>query len=396
MEAYIQEWLNLLVRFVHVVAAIMWIGDSFLFMFLDKSLEPSRTERSGDVMGEMWMTHGGGFYELVKRRSLRQDELPPVLHWFKWESYTTWISGFFLLVIVYYMGGAMLLTNPSGISLLPWQAALLSVGVLALGWILYDILCTVFVRQTFFLAILCVLLLIGISYGLTFVFSPRAVFLHIGAMMATVMSGNVFFRIIPGQKKMMADTLANREVNTMYGVRAKVRSTHNHYITFPVLFMMLSNHFPLLYGFTHPWLMISALFVFGVGVKHWMNVKSAVNPALVTLTLSAFGGIIWMTYPQQTAKPISTANLPAVSDERVWMIIQSRCVTCHAQKTTHPAFPEAQGGVRFDSLQNVQQFAERIYIRAVETRTMPLANLTTMTDAEREEIGRWYLQGRND
>lgn len=390
--AHIQEWLNIIVRLVHVVAAIMWIGDSFLFMFLDKSLETPRQERQGAVIGELWMTHGGGFYELVKRSSLRQEELPPVLHWFKWESYTTWITGFLLLIVVYYLGGATLLIEPTVAKLTPWQAAGISMGVLAGGWLVYDTLCTLLVKHVRILAVLCFAFVISVTWGLTHVFSGRAVFLHAGAMMATCMTANVFFRIIPGQKRMMADTLAGREVDTSYGIRAKVRSTHNHYITLPVLLTMLSNHFPMLYGHSQAWVVLGLLCIFGAGLKHFMNVKFSIHPALAIITVGAFGGIVWMTAPKAIVVAPPPPQAAQVSFERAQAIIQSRCVTCHAAKTTHPSFPEAPGGVMFDSPENIERYADRIYIRAVETRTMPVGNLTNITDEERKELGIWYAQ----
>ncbi len=393
MEAHIQEWLNIVVRFVHVVAAIMWIGDSFLFMFLDKSLEPSTQPRTGNVIGEMWMTHGGGFYELVKRQSLSKEELPAVLHWFKWESYSTWISGFILLIIVYYLGGAVLLIDPAVASLTPLQAAGISIGVLAGGWLVYDLVSTLLVNHTRVLAVVCFAFVVGVAWGLTHIFSSRAVFLHVGAMMATSMSANVFFRIIPGQKRMMADTLAGREVDTSFGVRAKVRSTHNHYITFPVLLTMLSNHFPLVYGHPQSWLILALLCIFGAGVKHFMNVKSAIHPAIALPTIGAFIGIMVMTAPEADVVPTAPPQAAKVSFDRAWSIVQTRCVTCHAEKTSHPSFPEAPGGIKFDTPENLQRYAGRMYIRAVETRTMPLANLTGMTDEERRDLGLWYAQG---
>jgi uncharacterized membrane protein len=392
MEAQLQEWLNLVVRLVHVIAAIMWIGDSFLFMFLDKSLVPPTRPREGDVMGEMWMTHGGGFYELVKRRSLKQEEMPATLHWFKWESYTTWISGFTLLIIVYYLTGGAFLIDPSVRVIKPVWAVHLSLAVLVVGWLVYDGLTRLLVQHTRVLAALCFGLLVALGYGLTRVFSPRAAFLHVGAVMATCMSANVFFHIIPGQKRMLADALAQRPIDTSFGVKAKTRSTHNHYITLPVILMMLSNHFPSLYGHRHAWVIMALLFVFGAGLKFAMNFKMQTHPIILAGTAGALVGIVAMTFP---AKPSYAAHVEGqeVPFARAWQIVQTRCVTCHAEKPLNGAFPAAPAGVAFDTPEALHRWAPRMYVRAVETKTMPQQNMTAMTDEERADLGRWIAQG---
>ena len=287
MEALLQEWLNVVVRLVHVIAAIMWIGDSFLFMFLDKSLVPPTKPREGDVMGEMWMTHGGGFYELVKRRSLTKEQMPATLHWFKWESYTTWMSGFTLLIVVYYMTGGAFLIDPHVSAIKPVYAIHLSLLVIVGGWLVYDVLCRLLVQHTKVLAVLCFGFVVGMGYVLTHLFSARAAFIHVGALMATCMSANVFFHIIPGQKRMLADTLEGRPVDTTFGVKAKTRSTHNHYITLPVLLMMVSNHFPSLYGHRHAWVILALLFVFGAGLKLFMNEKQRTPKLALAATVGA-------------------------------------------------------------------------------------------------------------
>jgi uncharacterized membrane protein len=391
MHAHVQEWLNLVVRLVHVVAAIMWIGDSFLFMFLDKSLEEPRKPRDGDVIGEMWMTHGGGFYELVKRRSLTLEELPPTLHWFKWESYTTWMSGFTLLVVVYYLGGGSYLVDPTVSAITPPQAMVLSVGMLAGGWLLYDLLCNLLVARTQLLASVCFALLVGVGYGLTHVLSRRAAFVHVGALMATCMSANVFFRIIPGQRRMLTDTLAKRPVDTSFGVRAKTRSTHNHYITLPVVLTMLSNHFPTLYGGNHAWVVLALLLVFGMGVKYVMNFKGKSHPLALLATVGSLAGIVALTGPRASAAEL--ARTDAVPYALVHQIVNERCVSCHAERPANGAFPAAPGGVALDKPELVKLHAERLVVRAHDSKTMPLQNMTGMTDGERTLLARWVAQG---
>jgi hypothetical protein len=249
MYAFFAEWLNLLVRWVHVIAAIMWIGDSFLFMWLDSHLTAPSRPREGDVAGELWMTHSGGFYEVVKRRSFAQGEMPATLYWFKWESYTTWLTGFLLLVIVFHLNGASLLIDPSVHPLTPVQATAISLGLLPLCYGLYELLWrTPLARNNRVFAAVGLVLITGLAYVLTQLFSARGAFLQMGAILGTIMSANVFFRIIPAQRHMLAMTREGRPVDTSYGVRAKGRSIQNHYMTLPVLFTMLSNHFPSTYG----------------------------------------------------------------------------------------------------------------------------------------------------
>jgi uncharacterized membrane protein len=394
MEALLQEWLNVVVRLVHVIAAIMWIGDSFLFMFLDKSLIPPTRPRDGDVLGEMWMTHGGGFYELVKRRSLSQAEMPATLHWFKWESYTTWMSGLTLLIVVYYLTGGAFLIDPHVFVIKPGAAIFVSLGVLAGGWLVYDTLCRLLIPRTRLLAAVCFAFVVGLGWALSQVFAPRAAFLHVGAVMATCMSANVFIHIIPGQRKMLADTLAGRPVDTTFGVKAKTRSTHNHYITLPVLLMMISNHFPALYGHRHAWIIMALVFVFGAGVKLFMNEKGKTPPLALAGTVGAAVAIMIMTAPHAQAAPYNDwGRGPEVPFSRVWQIVQTRCVTCHADKPLNGAFPAPPAGVALDSPESLHRYAPRIFVRAIETRSMPQSNMTAMTDEERLELGRWIAHG---
>lgn len=393
MEAQLQEWLNLCVRLIHVIAGIMWIGDSFLFMFLDKSLVPPKHPLQGDVLGEMHMTHGGGFYQLIKRKSLTKDELPPTLHWFMWESYTTWMSGFTLLVVVYYMGDAALLIDPQVLQVTPWQGIGLSVALLVAGWLVYDRLCEWLGSKTLLLALVCAALVVGAGFGLLQVFSPRGAFIHVGALMATCMSGNVFFRIIPGQKKLLAAAMAGLPPDVSFGIKAKTRSTHNHYITLPVVLTMISNHFPSLYGHSQAWLVLACLLVFGGGIKYLMNFKGQSHPGLIAATLLSLATIMVLTAPVSDASAEKYAVGPEVPFARAWAIVQTRCSSCHAQKPANPSFPQAPNGIALDTAEAVKRHAARIFARSVSNRTMPLGNQTGMTDAERAELGAWYAKG---
>lgn len=391
MSPTIQEWLNLAVRWAHVIAAIMWIGDSFLFMWLDSQLRKPTRSLQGDVVGELWMAHSGGFYEVVKRKSL--DALPPELHWFKWESYSTWITGFLLLIIVYYLGDrAMLLEAGSHLS--HRAAVAISLGLLAATVALYDLLCrTPLVKDGRIFGIAGLALAVGAAYGITRWFTPRAAFLQLGAMLGTLMASNVFFRIIPAQKHMLASTREGKPVDTSYGARAKQRSTHNHYLTLPVLFTMLSNHFPTLYGHPYPWAILGLLFIAGAGVKYIMNFRRRSHPVVLAGTTAALIAVGIMTSPKALAIDASYAERPKVSFATAQMIIQTRCVTCHAEQPTNPSFIAAPQGVMFDSPERIAAYAPRIFVRAVHTKTMPLGNLTFMTDEERLLLGAWVAQG---
>ena len=392
MEPFVLEWLNLLLRVAHVIAAIMWIGDSFLFMFMDSHLEPPRRPREGDVLGELWMTHGGGFYEVVKRRSLA--ELPERLYWFKWESYTTWITGFFLLTVVFYLGGPAMLVDQGG-PLGHWGAVLLSLGLLVGGLTVYQALCrTPLIRAPKLMGLVGLAAVAGLGWGLQGVLSPRAVFLQVGAMLATIMSSNVLMTIIPAQRHMLAATRAGQPVDTSYGVRAKQRSVHNHYLTLPVLFTMLSNHLPGLYGHPQAWLVLALVVVFAAGVKEVMN-RRAGTPLPVALgTLGALAAAVGLTLPPGGgAFDPALAEGPKVGFATARRIIEARCASCHSDPPADPSFVAPPGGVTFATPEAIQAQASRVYVRAVRTKTMPLGNLTGMTEEERRLLGGWIAQG---
>lgn len=396
MDATTLEWLNLVVRWVHVIAAIMWIGDSFLFMWLDSHLGQVTRAREGAVVGELWMVHSGGFYEVVKRKSLAAEELPPKLYWFKWESYSTWISGFFLLGVVYWAGAGVYLVDPSKLPLTPAQAVGLSLGLLVLGWLAYDTIWRVLGPRApeVAKALSIALLVVGVM-GVYRLFPGRAAYLHVGAMLGTVMAGNVFFRIIPAQRHMLAQTHANQPVDTSYGARAKQRSTHNHYLTLPVLFAMLSNHFPSTYGSAHGDVVLLLVIGFGAALKYVMNFRLERSKLVPALGAAALAGAVGLTVrPSAGAEALAAyAGHPPVAFADVAPVLGARCLSCHAEKPTNPAFPAPPSGVVFDTPARAKALAERIAARAVLTETMPLGNLTGMTREERTRLGAWIAQG---
>ena len=388
------EWLGALLRVVHVLAAILWIGDSFLFMWMDASLEPPRTPREGAVVGELWMVHSGGFYEVVKRRSLAPAELPPNLYWFKWQSYSTWISGAFLLAVVYWLGGGALLVD-SGSRLPRGAAVLVSAGALVAGWLVYDAACrSPLGKRPALLVTLLSLAFAATVFGLTRIFGARAAWLEAGAMLGTIMAANVWRVIIPAQAKMLAQTRAGEPVDTAPGVLAKARSTHNHYLTFPVLFLMLSQHFPTAYGNPLGWLVLLLVSVVGVALKYVMNARGRSDwRAVVAGAVSLVAAIVLTARPAPGVAGGAGARLAIpVPDEQAFAIVERRCTTCHSEHPSNPAFPQPPSGIMLDRPDRVRALAPRVRVRAVETKTMPLGNLTGMTEAERDTLGAWLAR----
>lgn len=393
MAPFISEWLNLLVRWIHVIAAIMWIGDSFLFMWLDSHISPLTRPRDGDASGELWMTHSGAFYEVIKRKSLARNELPPKLYWFKWESYTTWISGFILLIIVYHLSGPGLLIDPKVMALSRWEAAGISLSVLPLAYVAYEALWAIIGDNKPAFALVGLACITGLGWGLLHVFSARGAFLQVGATLGTIMSANVFFRIIPAQRHMLAATEAGTPVDTSYGLRAKGRSIHNHYLTLPVLFCMLSNHFPSVYGAAVPAVVLGLMFVLGVGLKYTMNKRVETPKWALAGTVGALVAVIALTLPAGIPSAEAYAGRPPVDYEAVNSIVKLRCVACHAEHPANGLFVAPPAGVVLDNPDGIHRYADRMFVRAVVTKTMPLANMTGMTDDERALLGAWYAQG---
>jgi len=396
MPTFALEWLNIALRWIHVIAGIMWIGDSFLFMWMDRNLAPPSRPRDGAVTGELWMVHSGGFYEVVKRRYLAPNEVPPRLHWFMWEAYTTWLSGFFLLGIVYYFGGAVFLVDRSVSHIGVGAAIGSSLGVLVLGYLVYELLwSSPLAKRPGVTAALSCLFIVATTWGLTQVFSGRAAYIHVGALLGTIMAANVAHHIIPAQRKMLAATRAGTPVDTTLGEKAKQRSIHNHYLTLPVLITMLSSHFPSTYGHPLAWLVLTLLMVVGAAGKYVMNYRRRSNRWVLAAGIAALAAVVTLTarVPGSATAAADLSGAPPVSFAAARTIIETRCVTCHAVRPSHPSFPEPPGGVALDDPARIRSFAPRIMERAVVTKTMPLGNLTGMTDEERATLGAWIAQG---
>jgi len=387
MDPYANEWLDLLVRWLHVIAAIAWIGASFYFIALDNHLRPPEDEADNErgVGGEAWEIHGGGFYQVQKYR-VAPRTLPEPLHWFKWEAYTTWLSGFALLIVLYYVNANTYLIDRSVADLRPWQAIGISVALLAAAWLVYDGLCRLIPNDLALAAVLLVLVTLA-AWGVSHLFSGRAEYIQIGAMLGTMMAGNVVFVIIPAHWELVHAKQAGREPDAAAGLRAKQRSIHNNYLTLPVVFTMISNHFPITYGHSYSWLILVALLVIGAWVRHFFNLRQTGRNAWwipVTAALAIAGLAV-------AIRPHSSSGGTAVPFTRIQAIVEARCVPCHSVRPTK--VDSAPMGIVFDTPQQITAQASLIEQVAVQTKVMPLGNQTGMTQAERDALGAWINQG---
>ncbi|MBW3572959.1 MAG: urate hydroxylase PuuD, partial [Gemmatimonadetes bacterium] len=387
------ELLDLVFRWVHVIAAIMWIGNSMLWNWMDRKLEPSREGREG-IQGEIWLLHSGGFY-YVQKDLTGWDRGRP-LHWFKWQAYTTWLSGAALLIIVYYVSAGALLLDASGSGLSHGAAVGIGVGVVIGGWMVYDlVLARVLDRAGAMGAVIGMAAIVAVAYGLVQVFSGRAAFLHVGAMLGTLMAANVAHHIMPSQRELVGAVEAGRQPDPAYARRAKSRSIHNNYITFPVIVLMLSSHFPGIYGHRLNWLLLGILALGGALVRHILNVRfdwPRWKPALAAAIAGTLAALYLVGAPRAGAdveveggRPVAFAEANAV--------LQKRCAVCHSASPADLTFGVAPAGVAFDTPEQIRARVERIRARAVETQTMPPANKTHMTPEERALLDRWIAQG---
>jgi uncharacterized membrane protein len=392
MEAYLLDWANLLVRWLHLIAGIAWIGASFYFVMLDSSLR--RPERADDatrgVAGELWAVHGGGFY--VSQKFLTGPKGEPLsehLHWSKWEAYTTWLSGMVLLAIVYWVGASTYLIDRSVLDLSPAVAVAVSIATLAVGWLVYDALCRALERRETLLAVLVFAFVVAVSWALFHVFSARAAFLHVGAMMGTMMVANVFFHIIPGQKRMVADIRAGREPDPRPGIVGKQRSVHNTYFTLPVLFTMISNHYPMTYSHPHGWLVLAVIMMAGVLIRQFfvLRHRGRVNPWLPAAGVALLAGVAVALSPSRGNEAAAKIAFPQVR-----AILDQRCVACHAAQPKQEGFAQPPKGIVLETSDQVAANAAKI-AETVGSRYMPIGNLTQMTDAERATVSAWFAQG---
>ena len=435
MDPHITEWLNLAIRWIHMIVGVAWIGASFYFVWLENNL--NRVNPKTGLSGDLWAIHGGGIYHLEKYK-LAPPEMPEHLHWFKWEAYFTWITGVCLLGVVYYLNAEIYLIAP-GSGLDSTTAIAIGIGSLVAGWFIYDLLCDSPLGKTpVLLGLVLFVGLVGATYGLTQVFSGRGAYIHVGAIIGTIMVGNVFRVIMPAQRNLVKAIEEKREPDPALPAKGLLRSRHNNYMTLPVLFIMISNHFPSTYGSEYNWLILAGLAIFSILVRHYFNTRHGSQKFAWTVPVAALGMITLAFVTSPYAKkqmtlvvqapvvqeaPVSTAEsateeiassntastaadsqaVPAdhamptanagVSFETINKVIQERCSVCHSATPSHAAFAAAPAGVMLDTPEEIKANAPRIVAQTVTTQVMPLGNMTQMTEEERALIGTWVEQG---
>ncbi len=403
------EWLAFAVRWLHVVTAMAWIGSSFFFIALDLGLKRAPGLPAG-VSGEEWQVHGGGFYH-IRKYMVAPEHMPQHLIWHKWQSYTTWLSGAALLMIVYWAGGELFLIDPSKADLALWQGAVISAASLSVGWLVYDLLCKSGLgeRPTALMIVLFILL-VAMGWGYNQILTGRATMLHLGAFTATIMTANVFFVIIPNQRIVVKDLLAGRSPDPGYGKIAKLRSTHNNYLTLPVIFLMLSNHYPLAFASPWNWAIAALVFLMGVTIRHFFNTMHATGKGPYwtwAVTALLFVVIMWLsgapqqqdTYEESQARaPSATEQVfaSAAGFDEVTGIVSGRCSMCHSRDPSWDGIRRAPRGILLESPADIAAAARLIYLQAGASTAMPPANVTSIEEDERRAIRQWYQAARRE
>jgi uncharacterized membrane protein len=391
VDPYIGDWLNLIVRWTHVITGIAWIGSSFFFIWLDAHLESPGAGKKG-ISGELWMVHSGGFYE-VNKITVAPAAMPRTLHWFKWEAGFAWVTGMLLLALLYYVGADIYMVEAGGGGPSPTLAITLGLGAIVLSWVVYDALwASPFGKTGHAPAIVSWALLAALAYGLGQLLPGRAAFIHVGAALGTVMAANVWMRIIPAQRQLVKARTDGVEPDATLGARAKQRSVHNNYMTLPVVFVMLSSHYPATFGHPYNWLVLLALFAIGAVVRHVFNLRNAGKAGKGWWFMGAAAAT--MAVLVVLARPAGFDDAGAdVSFADVRLVIQAHCLACHAATPTHEAFDEPPKGVVFETPRQIKQRAPLIHALTVASKAMPLGNETQMTDAERALLGSWVKAG---
>src|SRR5712691_10466314 len=392
VDPYVVDWLDLVFRWFHVIAAIVWIGTSFYFVALDNHLHEPDDDRDRErgVGGESWEIHGGGFYRIEKFK-VAPPRLPERLHWYKWEAYWTWLTGFTLFVVLYYLQPRTYLIDPAVASISNWEAIVASIAMLAAAWVVYDVLCRTIGQRSELALALCILgLVAGTAYGTTQLFAARAAYLQVGAMLGTIMVANVFFVIIPVHWELVRAKEAGHAPDPAANHRGKQRSIHNNYLTLPVLFTMLAGHFPFTYGHDHAWAILVCLMVIGAWIRHYFNNRHA-GRTLWWIPLTAAAGIAAVAVWIRPASTSPAAGSSRVTFAQVAPIVSQRCAACHS---AHPTLvTAAPKGIVLDTAAQIHAQAGQIKAVAVDTHVMPLGNVTHMTNAERSLLGGWIDTG---
>ena len=389
-EGHLMEWLNIVIRLMHITFGIAWIGASFYFVFLENALNRTNNVRD-ELAGNLWAIHGGGFYYLEKYK-VAPKSIPKHLHWFKYEAYFTWLSGFCLLFVVYYFNASALLIDKNVLDITPLYGISIGVGSFVIAWIMYDLLCkSQLIKKPILFTLIGLTILVGFAYFYSHVFSGRAAYIHFGAMIGSIMVANVFFVIIPAQKAMVKAAREGVPVSPQLGKNALARSTHNNYFTLPVLFVMISNHFPTTFGYENPWLILIIISVGTAGVKHYLNLREKGQLAVWIMPVSV---VILLAGAFISAPPKDPgACNTKIEFSEVNAIIQARCISCHSSKPTDDVYKAPPNGVMYDTPDDIAKKKDLIMQRVVITKTMPQNNKTNMTQKERDIIRCWIEQG---
>ena len=389
MVEHWMDWASLLLRWLHVITAIAWIGSSFYFIWLDLSLRKAARLPDG-VHGESWSVHGGGFYH-VQKYMVAPDSMPKELHWFKYESYFTWISGFALLAVTYYWGAEAFLIDSSVRDLSVSQAIGISIGSLVAGWIVYDVVCKTPIGRNLLLlgaAVYMIIILAALAYGE--IVGSRAALLHVGAVVATWMTGNVFFIIIPNQKKVVASLKRGEAPDPALGQQAKQRSTHNNYLTLPVLFMMLSNHYPMTFVGEDLWILVGLVVLIGAIIRDYFNTSHTGAAGLrVKWQWPTASALIIILALWTRPETLALDAQQVITDQQVHSIVMTHCAGCHAARPTAAGYTAPPKGVILETLPDVQKYKAQVYAQSVSSQAMPVGNLTQMTLEERAILGHW-------
>ena len=397
ISPFLLDWLNLIVRWIHVIVGIAWIGTSFYFNWLDSRLD--REIDSENIEGELWSVHSGGFYNINKLKG-PPKKFPKELHWFKWEAYATWISGFVLLIIVYYLNAEGLMIDKNVNDISPLTAIIISLIFLVGSWFLYDFLCeSKLVNHTTLFTIICFFISVVVCYLLTKIYGSRAAYIHVGASLGTIMALNVFRVIIPSQKNMVNAALKNQKPNLSMGINAKRRSIHNNYITLPVLFIMISAHYPFTYGHKYNWLILASISIIGVLVRHYFNLRNKKQYKPWILPVAAVGMLIlifYTTLPRIFSNQKNlTSSLEQISFIEINNIIKYRCGVCHTKNPTFEGFEDPPLGIVFDTPDDILKNIDKIKSQVIDSDIMPPGNLTGITETEKVKINLWINQGSN-
>lgn len=390
LESHMMEWLNIVIRLLHITFGIAWIGASFYFVFLENALNRTEDVRN-ELAGNLWAVHGGGFYYLEKYK-VAPKTIPKHLHWFKYEAYFTWLSGFCLLFVVYYFNASAFLIDKNVMDITATEGILIGVGSFVVAWVIYDVMCkSALIKNQLAFSIIGFILLIGFAWFYCHMFNARAAYIHFGAMIGSIMVANVFFVIIPGQKEMVRCAKLGIPLDPSLGKNALARSLHNNYFTLPVLFVMVSNHFPSTFGYEYPWVILAIISLGAAGVKHYLNLKEKkdlnvwILPVSVVILLAVCFISAPSTNPYECKKEVSFTEVQA--------IIQNRCIQCHSATPTDDVNKVAPNGVKYDTPEDIIKKKDLIMQRVVITKTMPQNNKTNMTEEERNTLRCWIEQG---